>query len=745
MTRAGQSVHQECRRVYIRPQNIAKDIKSKTNPSSTQPIRRRSEEPAFVFKEHCLFCGQPARYEKKKKGFDVIPVRTKDFQDSVVKICKERQDPWSLIVEGRIAFAQDLHAADAVYHQTCSVNFRTNKDIPQPYSDEKAPKKAKHGRPSDEEKLTAFYKVANFLSENDEEQTTVGDLVSKMEAYLEGTGLEAYTPKYMKIKLQEHFGENVIITELDGRPNVVTFRRTAESVLHQYFSQPKSTDCETEKKKLVEAAAQLIKNDIKSVHLSNEHYPSTEELSSLQDALDFIPESLKTLLSGLLTGKDIDLKLASLGQAMMKATRPKVLTSPLLLGLGIQLHHHFASRFLVDTLCAHGFCCSYTDVQRFEKAAAATQGPDLPGFCEGSFVQHVADNVDHNIRTLDGHGTFHGMGIIAAITPKTVATRKIPRVNVSLEDVSAVGRLDIKFYSSGSGTGSLSFRQLMVSDIEDPTSAIDQLWKVSFLLCKKRPSWSGMMQMLHQGEHPGPASVAFLPMIDMNRGDLTCVYSTLHFVCKQAAQYKVSPVLTFDQPLWYKALTIVENEPRGSRLKSIVLRLGGLHTEFSFLGAIGQIMAGSGLQEVLEDVYASNAVGHILSEKAFSRALRGHFLIDAALNTMLAASAYNLPLPLNRQDEDGDTDDRLTADVEEEAENEAVPNPELDRARDLLDELLSGASSADDLYAVDDLKIIDAILSRIISVHDNEKIHKYDKINQIAYANNYCNVICLYF
>jgi hypothetical protein len=32
-------------------------------------------------------------------------------------------------------------------------------------------------------------------------------------------------------------------------------------------------------------------------------------------------------------------------------------------------------------------------------------------------VQYVADNADHNLCTLDGKGTFHGMGIIAAITP----------------------------------------------------------------------------------------------------------------------------------------------------------------------------------------------------------------------------------------------------------------------------------------------------------------------------------------
>ena len=32
------------------------------------------------------------------------------------------------------------------------------------------------------------------------------------------------------------------------------------------------------------------------------------------------------------------------------------------------------------------------------------QGLDIPGFNPGKFVQYVADNVDHDIRTTDGCG-----------------------------------------------------------------------------------------------------------------------------------------------------------------------------------------------------------------------------------------------------------------------------------------------------------------------------------------------------
>ena len=48
---------------------------------------------------------------------------------------------------------------------------------------------------------------------------------------------------------------------------------------------------------------------------------------------------------------------------------------------------------------------------------------------------------------------------------------------------------------------------------------------------------------------------------------------------------------------------------------------------------------------MLELVYAGNAVVHMLSGKAISRAVRGHFLVDAALNSMLLSSVLGIPLP----------------------------------------------------------------------------------------------------
>ena len=38
----------------------------------------------------------------------------------------------------------------------------------------------------------------------------------------------------MKARLQEQFGDQIIITEINGKPNVVTFRSTVANILHDF-------------------------------------------------------------------------------------------------------------------------------------------------------------------------------------------------------------------------------------------------------------------------------------------------------------------------------------------------------------------------------------------------------------------------------------------------------------------------------------------------------------------------------
>ncbi|CAH3187344.1 unnamed protein product [Porites lobata] len=644
-TFAGQRVHQKCRQKYCHVKVIRSYIKKHTadeETSSSASRTLRSSEPTFDFGERCLFCSQPAKLTGNKRGHDVFPVRTLDFQTALNRICEERRDGWAEKVHGRISFSQDLIAAGAIYHQVCSTNFRTGKQVP-PSHQTNGSKRQKTGRPTDKSRQEAFLEVAKYLKENDDEQITVNDLMNKMAEF---NDQEPYSARYMKEKLKEHFGENIVIASINGKADVVTFRSTASTILQNFYDASRDADPEADKIRVIKAAADLIKTDIKSKDISKSFYPLPGEISSLEENCAFLPETLYLFLRTIFNEKSAERKIASIGQAIIQAARPRVLIAPLQIGLAVQMHHHYGSKFLIDSLNSHGFCSSYTEVKKFEMSAAQTKGTDIPGLTPGHFVQYVADNVDHNVCTLDGQNTFHGMGIIAAVTPATHPDSPIPRCSTTAAEIANIGKIDIHYYKTANDV-----KVPLVYEKLPCLSNVNKTWKLDFLcslvwpIRSPKPNWSGLMQTVSKGSHPGKSSVTFLPMIDMDPTNMSCIYSTLKFVEAQCKRQHTTPIITFDQPLWWKAQLIVESEPPDSELRSIILRLGGFHAEMSFLGCIGSIMSGSGIEELLECVYASNTVGHTLSGKAVQRAFRGHLLVENALNAILTADAFNLSLP----------------------------------------------------------------------------------------------------
>ena len=147
--------------------------------------------------------------------------------------------------------------------------------------------------------------------------------------------------------------------------------------------------------------------------------------------------------------------------------------------------------------------------------------------------------------------------------------------------------------------------------------------------------WSGFMKSIFRKlqQETQKTSIIFKPIIDMPPTDIQCVYSTLKVIQVISAKYNRTPVCTFHQALWWKALQVI-NAPH-SDMSNIVIRLGGFHTLMSFLGSVGYIMANSGLDAVLQIPYTTNTVPHLMSGKAVNRALRGHQIVDLALNTLL--------------------------------------------------------------------------------------------------------------
>ena len=133
------------------------------------------------------------------------------------------------------------------------------------------------------------------------------------------------------------------------------------------------------------------------------------------------------------------------------------------------------------------------------------------------------------------------------------------------------------------------------------------------------------------------STVTFLSLIDLNPSDESCIYSTLMFIIKQANLMKIMVTsVAFDQHLWLKAVGIIEdaNLP-------IVCCLGGFNTLMSFLGSLGNLMKGSGLEELFSQVYREHTVVHMISGIAILRALRAHFLAESALVTLLTKDTFD--------------------------------------------------------------------------------------------------------
>lgn len=112
----------------------------------------------------------------------------------------------------------------------------------------------------------AFQRLIEEFLENDDEQTTVGELVDCENRH------DPYSLPYMKKNL-EYF-ESLYITQIGNRLNIVTIKKHAGEILKKFHvdSQEEGGE-ETKKNKIVKAAAALIRSEIDAIQADRDTYP----------------------------------------------------------------------------------------------------------------------------------------------------------------------------------------------------------------------------------------------------------------------------------------------------------------------------------------------------------------------------------------------------------------------------------------------------------------------------------------
>ena len=105
----------------------------------------------------------------------------------------------------------------------------------------------------------------------------------------------------------------------------------------------------------------------------------------LKKALNIFLNLCVSFLDNLFVEKEKYVPFVSIGQAIMFQVKPKTLIAPLQLGL--RIHQHFGSSFLIDSLNKHSFCGSYSKVLNYGRWAARHQGTKISGVSESSSAE----------------------------------------------------------------------------------------------------------------------------------------------------------------------------------------------------------------------------------------------------------------------------------------------------------------------------------------------------------------------
>ena len=163
-------------------------------------------------------------------------------------------------------------------------------------------------------------------------------------------------------------------------------------------------------------------------------YPTNEDTCITTSCVNssWIPHYLLAFLQLIVIS---DVNQNSIGQAIIQASWPRSVIAPAMFGVGVEMDHRFSSKWLINELSHLGFSISYDKVVRYKQSVIQSETLEnlLSEYIPGTFTQWVGDNVDHNVLSLDGQVSFHGMGIIAASSLRgTVPLKTRPRVILRL-------------------------------------------------------------------------------------------------------------------------------------------------------------------------------------------------------------------------------------------------------------------------------------------------------------------------
>ena len=133
---------------------------------------------------------------------------------------------------------------------------------------------------------------------------------------------------------------SVFFAEVEGRENVVCFKNMAKYLINDKWYVGKRDDIEDEAERIVVTAAKIVRAAIREKQYNINSYPTNEDVKNtcIGQGINWIPQCLQTFLKVL--GLP-ELKQNNIGQSIIQAARRRLVITPVLFGLGIEMDQVF--------------------------------------------------------------------------------------------------------------------------------------------------------------------------------------------------------------------------------------------------------------------------------------------------------------------------------------------------------------------------------------------------------------------
>ena len=228
-----ETCHRSCVSMYTSKTHLDRIRKKQSNTSTSEPSLKRSKrslDKLFNFRTDCLFCGSlceeiDAKHPDRWRKFSLV--RTVDrpgkdnYKETILQVCKLRNDEWSQEVIVRISGAiSDLHAADARYHCDCRKLFMHSKYLDLLQAD----------NPHEEEDAS-LQMIINCMVGDDQHIWNSVELFTMYENF----GGSQLTRRSLVNSLCEYFGNKLLILTCPGVASLLVFRQVQVFGMHEKF------------------------------------------------------------------------------------------------------------------------------------------------------------------------------------------------------------------------------------------------------------------------------------------------------------------------------------------------------------------------------------------------------------------------------------------------------------------------------------------------------------------------------